>query len=286
MNNSDKTSLVLEGGGTRGVFTAGVLDYFMEQDLELPYVIGVSAGACNAVNYVAHQHGRTKKCMIDYLREGSYSGLKYLIKNHSLFDMDLIFDVFPNSEIPFDYKTFFESDKTCVLTTTNCQNGKAVYIEEKKSKKRLMAACKASCSLPLVSTIVKIDDIPMMDGGMADSIPIRKALKDGCNKAVIILTRNKGYIKKITPKTNRVSRIVYRDYPYLVRAIINRPEKYNKTVEYIEKLEAAGKVYVLRPEIPVVSQAETNPDILLNFYNHGYELAERIYSELMEYLEK
>lgn len=282
----DKTGLILEGGGTRGVFSAGVLDYLMEKKVEFPYVIGVSAGACNAVNYVAQQIGRTKECTIDYLRESSYLGIKYLIKKHSLFDMDLIFDILPNSEIPFDYKTFFESDKTCILTATNCLNGKPVYLSETKSKKRLMAACRASSSLPLVSTLVTIDEIPMLDGGMADSIPIKKAFKDGCNKAVIILTRNKGYIKKVTPKTNRVSRIVYKAYPNLVRAIINRPEKYNRTIEYIEKLEAAGKVYVIRPEVPVVKQAETNPDILLNFYNHGYELAKRIYPELTKYLEQ
>lgn len=282
----EKTGLILEGGGTRGVFSAGVLDYFMEQDLHLPYVIGVSAGACNAVNYVAHQHGRSKKCMIDYLRDGSYAGLKYLIKKKSLFDMDLIFDVLPNSEIPFDYDTFFHSEQECIITTTNCLTGKAVYISEKKNKKRLMAACKASCSLPLVAPIVTVDDTPMMDGGMANSVPIKKAFKDGCKKAVVILTRNKGYIKKKTPRINRVSRMIYKEYPSLVKAIIQRPNRYNKTIEYIEKLEADGRIFVVRPDIPVVKQAETNPDVLFHFYKHGYELAKQIYPELMRYLEE
>jgi len=200
--------------------------------------------------------------------------------------MDLLFDVFPNSEIPFDYKTYFESDKTCILTATSCLTGEPVYLTETKSKKRLMAACRASSSLPLVAPMVTIDGVPMMDGGMGDSIPIKKAFKDGCKKAVIILTRNKGYIKKVTPKTNRVSRIVYRDYPNLVRTIVKRPERYNRIVEYIEKLEAAGKVFVIRPEMPVVKQAESNPDILLNFYNHGYELGRRLYPELVEFLSK
>ncbi|WP_099467637.1 patatin-like phospholipase family protein [Konateibacter massiliensis] len=282
----EQTGLILEGGGTRGVFSAGVLDYFMEQDLYLPYVIGVSAGACNAVNYVAHQHGRTKECMIDYLRDGSYSGLKYLIQKRSLFDMDLIFDVFPNSQIPFDYKTFFASNQTCILTTTDCLTGKAVYLSEKKNKKRLMAACRASSSLPLVAPIVNVDNTPMMDGGMADSVPVKKALKDGCKKVVIILTRNKGYIKKKTPRINRVSRFVYKEYPNLVRAIMKRPDRYNKTMEYIEKLEEAGKVFVIRPEVPVVKQAEANPDVLEQFYLHGYEMAKQIYPKLMEYLEQ
>lgn len=281
----EKTGLILEGGGTRGVFSAGVLDYFMEQDLYLPYVIGVSAGACNAVNYVAHQHGRTKECMIDYLRDGSYAGLKYMIKKRSLFDMDLIFDIFPNSEIPFDYKTFFESDQTCILTVTNCLTGKAEYLSEKKNKKRIMAICRASSSIPLAAPVVMVDNIPMMDGGMSDSIPIKKALKDGCKKAVIILTRNKDYIKKSTPRINRVSRVVYKGYPNLVKAIVRRPHKYNKTIEYIEKLEEAGKIFVIRPEIPVVKQAETNPDVLYHFYKHGYELGKQLYPSLIKYLE-
>ncbi|KAB1439587.1 patatin-like phospholipase family protein [Candidatus Galacturonibacter soehngenii] len=280
-----QAGLILEGGGTRGVFSAGVLDYFMEQNLYLPYVIGVSAGACNAVNYVAHQHGRSKECMIDYLRDGSYAGLKYLIKKRSLFDMDLIFDVFPNSEIPFDYKTFFESDQTCILTATNCLTGKAEYLSEKKNKKRIMAICRASSSLPLVAPIVMVDDIPMMDGGMSDSIPIRKALKDGCKKAVIILTRNKGYIKKRTPRINKVSQMVYKEYPNLVKAIKRRPDRYNKTIEYIEKLEEAGKIFVIRPEELVVKQAETNPDVLYKFYQHGYEIAKQLYPSLIKYLE-
>lgn len=282
----DKTGLILEGGGTRGVFTAGVLDYFMENELYLPYVIGVSAGACNAVNYVSKQIGRTKECMIDYLRDGSYGGLKYLIKNHTLFDMDLIFDVFPNSEILFDYKTFFESDQECILTATNCITGKACYIKEKSSKKRLMDACRASSSLPLFAPMVEVDGIPMLDGGMGDSIPLKKAAKDGCNKAVVILTRNKGYIKKVTPKTNRISRIVYKEYPNLVRAIIKRPERYNKTTALIERLEEEGKVFVIRPEMPVVRQAEKNPDILYDFYKHGYKLAKKVYPELLKYLDK
>ena len=111
-----KAGMVLEGGGTRGVFTAGVLDYFMEQGMYLPYVIGVSAGACNAVDYASHQPGRMKLCTIDFLEAGSYVGLKSLVKTHSLFNMDLIFDIFPNKIIPFDYDTYFSSGMECILT--------------------------------------------------------------------------------------------------------------------------------------------------------------------------
>ena len=184
-----KAGMVLEGGGTRGVFTAGVLDYFMEQGMYLPYVIGVSAGACNAVDYASHQPGRMKLCTIDFLEAGSYVGLKSLVKTHSLFNMDLIFDIFPNKIIPFDYDTYFSSGMECILTATNALTGKAEYLSEKSDRQRLMTICRASSSLPVVSPIVDVDGIPMVDGGVADSVPIRKALHDGVKKPVIILTR-------------------------------------------------------------------------------------------------
>lgn len=281
-----KTGLILEGGGTRGVFSGGVLDCFMEQNLYLPYVIGVSAGACNAVNYIAKQPGRTKACMIDYLREGSYVGLKYFIKKHNMFDMDLIFDVLPNSEIPFDYETFFSSKQTCILTATNCLTGKAVYFTEKKSRKRLMAVCRASCSLPLISQMVYIDKIPLLDGGMSDSIPIKRAQKDGCEKNIVILTRNPGYRKPVTQKTNRASKIVYKHYPNLVRSIIKRPDTYNRTMEYLESQEKKGNVFLIQPQIPVIKNTEKNVDVLAAFYKHGYDYAKEIFPSVLKYLEK
>lgn len=137
-----KAGMVLEGGGTRGVFTAGVLDYFMEQGMYLPYVIGVSAGACNAVDYASHQPGRMKLCTIDFLEAGSYVGLKSLVKTHSLFNMDLIFDIFPNKIIPFDYDTYFSSGMECILTATNALTGKAEYLSEKSDRQRLMTICR------------------------------------------------------------------------------------------------------------------------------------------------
>ena len=279
-----KTGLVLEGGGTRGVFTSGVLDYFMEQDLYLPYVIGVSAGSCNAVDYVSKQPERTRKCMIDYLRTGSYAGLKYLIRKKSLFDMDLIFDVFPNSVFPFDYETYFKSRQKCYIVATNCLTGKAAYIAEGRNKSRLMTACRASSSIPVIAPVVYVDGVPMLDGGIADSVPIKKALKDGCKKAVVILTRCKGYRKSPNNKLNRMVKAMYKQYPEFIKAVHKRPAMYNKTMEFIEKLEDEGKIFVIRPEVPVVKQAEKNPDVLYAFYKHGYEHAKEIYPKLIEYL--
>lgn len=280
-----KSGLILEGGGTRGVFTAGVLDYFMEQNLYLPYVIGVSAGSCNAVNYVSHQPGRMKLCTIDYLEAGSYVGLKYLVKNHSLFNMDLIFDIFPNKIIPFDYDAYFSSNQTCILTATNCLTGKAAYLSERADRERLMAACRASSSLPIFSPTVEVDGIPMLDGGVADSIPIRKALNDGIKKNIIILTRQEGYRKSPAKKSLQMAKIMYQKYPYLIRAVKNRAYYYNRTMELVENLEERGHVLVIRPQIPVIKNTEDRVEVLTAFYQHGYEYVKDIFGQVVGYLQ-
>lgn len=279
-----KTGLVLEGGGTRGVFTAGVLDYFMEQGLYLPYVIGVSAGACNAVGYVSHQPGRMKRCTIDFLEAGSIVGIKYLLRNHSLFNMDLIFDIFPNKLIPFDYDAYFSSKQTCILGATNCLTGKAAYLSERESRERLMAICRASSSLPIVSPMVEVDGIPMLDGGMADSVPIRKALFDGVKRPVVILTRDAGYRKPPAGKSYQLAKIMYQKYPNLVRCIGDRPYYYNKTMDLIENLEDRGHIFVIRPQVPVVKNTEDDVQRLAAFYQHGYDYAKDIFEQLTAYL--
>ncbi len=279
-----KAGLILEGGGTRGVFTAGVLDYFMERGLYLPYVIGVSAGSCNAVDYVSHQPGRMKMCTIDYLEAGSYVGLKYLLKNHSLFNMDLIFDIFPNKIIPFDYDTYFSSGQTCIMTATNCLTGKAEYLTEEKDRGRLMNICRASSSLPVVSPMVDVDGVPMLDGGVADSIPIRKALRDGVKRNVIVLTRQEGYRKAPARKSLQMARLMYKKYPNLIRAVKNRAFVYNRTMELIEDLEQRGHVLVIRPQVPVIKNTEDDVAVLTAFYQHGYEYAKDSFDKTVRFL--
>lgn len=280
----NKTGMILEGGGTRGVFTAGVLDYFMEQNLYLPYVIGVSAGACNAVNYAAHQPGRMKLCTIDFLEAGSYVGLNSLLHSHSLFNMDLIFDIFPNKIIPFDYDTYFSSGMTCILTATNCLTGKAAYLTETSDRRRLMAICRASSSLPVVSPTVYVDGVPMLDGGMSDSVPVQKALRDGVKRNIIILTRQEGYRKTPAGKTLKMAQIMYQKYPNLIKAIKYRAYYYNRTMELIEDLERRGHVFVIRPQVPVIKNTEDRQEVLTAFYQHGYDYAKDIFEEAASFL--
>ena len=172
MTVKHQSSLVLEGGGSRGVFTAGVLDYLMEKEVKFPYVVGVSAGSCNALDYVSWQPGRTRDCMIIEDKANSYIATKEALKKHELFDMDMLFDKYPNELFPFDFDTFFQSDTECELVVTNCQTGDAEYMTEKHDRRRLMDIGRASSSIPVVSPMVEIDGVPYLDGGIADSIPL------------------------------------------------------------------------------------------------------------------
>ena len=191
-----KATLVLEGGATRGIFTSGALDYLMERDLYFSDVIGVSAGSCNAVDYVSRQPGRTRDCMIPTDKEGKYYyGIRDFVKEKSLMNMDLIFDKYPKELLPFDFETYFNSEINCQIVTTNCLTGKAEYMTEDSDNDRLMKLCRASSSMPLLTPIVNIDNVPYLDGGLADSVPIRRAQQMENEKIVVILTKNQGYRK-------------------------------------------------------------------------------------------
>ena len=283
-----KATIVLEGGATRGVFTSGALDYLMEKDIYMSHVIGVSAGACNAVDYVSKQPGRTRDCMIPTDKGSSYYyGVREFIKEKSLMNMDLIFDTFPNEKIKFDYDTYFQSEMECEIVTTNCITGKAEYMKERSEKERLMKICRASCSMPLVTPIVNIGEVPYLDGGLADSVPILRAQKAGNEKIVVILTRNAGYRKKVVSRgMANVYRKAYKSYPNLVRTILRRSFQYNKTMNYLEHLEREKKVFVLRPLVKPVARLERNKETLMAFYRHGYELMEEKLERMMEYLEE
>ena len=281
-----KATLVLEGGATRGIFTSGALDYLMERDLYFSDVIGVSAGSCNAVDYVSRQPGRTRDCMIPTDKEGKYYyGIRDFVKEKSLMNMDLIFDKYPNELIPFNFDTYFQSEMHCELVTTNCLTGNAEYMTETEDPDRLMKICRASSSMPLAAPIANVDGIPYMDGGLADSIPIEYALEKGNDKIVVVLTRNPGYRKKRALKaTEQLYKRAYKKYPNLVRAIMTRNAVYNRQMKLIEKLEEEGKIFVIRPLIPTVSRMEKDYDKLQHFYMHGNRLMKKEYQGLLEYL--
>lgn len=270
-----RTGLVLEGGGMRGVFTAGALDYLMDKGIRFPYTIGVSAGACNGLSYASRQRGRAKICNIDLLDKYHYIGVKHFFTKRSIMDFDLIFNEFPARIIPYDYDTYFGSSERFVMVTCNCRTGEANYFEEKHDPLRLLNICRASCSLPFVCPIFYVDDVPMLDGGICDPIPIRKAIADGFERNVIVLTRNKGYRKNESDKS--VPWFVYRKYPALRERLRVKNKHYNETLDYVEKLEEEGKAIIIRPEKPlVVDRIEQDVKKLSGLYNEGYECARKV----------
>lgn len=272
----DKTGLVLEGGGLRGVFTCGVLDYFLDHGIHFPYVIGVSAGACNGLSYMSGQRGRAKRTNIDMLEKYRYIGLKPLLRKRSIIDMDLLFNDFPDTILPYDYPAYFRNSAYFEMVTTNCLTGKACYLHEDQNGKKLTKIARASSSLPYVSPVVFINHLPMLDGGIVDSIPVRRAMEMGYEKNVVVLTRNRGYRKNT--KSRSLPRFIYSRFPKLREALANRGACYNEQLELVDRLEAEGKIVVIRPEKPVeVDRMEQNADKLRAFYDEGYECARKVF---------
>ena len=269
------SGLILEGGGMRGVFTSGVLDNLMDRGIRFPYVIGVSAGACNALSYMSGQRGRSKYSNINLLEERRYIGLKHLLLKGNIMDFDLLFYEFPQRISPYDYKALAENSARLEIVTTSCRSGKACYYEEKYIPERVIDIVKASSSLPFVAPISYIDDNPMLDGGISDSIPLLRARQQGYDNNLVVLTRNKGYRKPSKP--TKVPPFFYHKYPELRRAIKERNSLYNSQLSLIEQLEDENNLTVIRPQKPiVVDRMERDTQKLLDLYNEGYECAATI----------
>lgn len=270
-----RSGLILEGGGMRGVFTCGVLDSLMDRGIRFPYTIGVSAGACNGLSYLSRQRGRAKYSNIDLLEKHRYIGLKHLILKGNIMDFDLLFEEFPNRILPYDYAAYASTEERYEMVTTDCQTGEPCYWEEKHSPERIIEIVRASSSLPFVCPIAHVDGRPMLDGGIADSIPLERARALGFDKNVVVLTRNKGYRKPEKPTL--VPFPFYRKYPALREAIARRNHLYNEQIAWVEALERRGELTVIRPQEPItIGRLERDTRKLLNLYEEGYRLAAQI----------
>ncbi|WP_026559927.1 patatin family protein [Bacillus sp. J37] len=280
----DDTGLVLEGGGMRGIYTAGVLEVFMEQELYIPYVIGVSAGACFGASYLSRQRGRNRKVNIDYVTDPKYLSLLNYVKHRQLFGMDFIFDEIPNIHVPFDYETFYKGTEEFVIAATDCQTGQPVYFNKKDYGNDMLTVIRASSSLPFIAPVVKYKGKQLLDGGITDSVPIKKAEEDGNKRNIIVLTREASYFKK---KSN-ISWLInksYRQYPKLIEAILARYKMYNDTLEHIREQEKKGKVFVIRPSSKLkVGRIERNQTKLEDLYRMGMGDAKREFKRLETWL--
>ena len=270
------TGLVLEGGGMRGVFTDGVLDYFLDAHIDFSYAVAVSAGACNGLSYKSRQRGRAKVTNIDLLERYRYIGMKYLWSQHSILDRKTLYDTIPNEVLPFDYDTCFANPMTFEMVTTNCRTGKACYLTEDHDAQRLLDVAKASSSLPYVCPIVWIDGEPMLDGGIVDSIPVMRALETGHKRPVVVLTRNRGY--RENGRDIKIPKYIYRKYPRLRVLLSKRHAIYNEQLDMVERMEDEGSIIAIRPMRPMeVGRLESNVEKLTALYNEGYECAKRVF---------
>ncbi|SET47966.1 Predicted phospholipase, patatin/cPLA2 family [Oceanobacillus limi] len=280
----ENTGLVLEGGGSRGVYTAGVIRYLMEQGIYLPYVIGVSAGACNGSSYISRQMDRNRAVNIDYIDHPDYLSFRNFIKKRQLFGMDFLFDKLPNELEPYDFDAFHQAQEEFVVGVTDCMTGEALFYKREDYKQDILTVIRASSSLPLVAPVVEFDNRLLMDGGISDPIPIKQSEKDGNRKNVVILTRNRGYNKK--PQSfSWYFRKKYKDYPGLIKAMEKRHVVYNETLDYIFEEEKKGNIFVINPtEKLEVGRIERDKEKLTALYQQGMEDVKKVADPLREYL--
>lgn len=262
--------LILEGGGNRGIYTAGVLDVLMENNIFFPVTYAISAGACNSLSYISKQYGRSCEIITKYTTDKRYLSFSLLRKTGSIYGFDFIFGELSIELLPFDYDEFFRSNMQLRVGTTDCETGKSVFYDKAKMKRDFTSVI-ASSSMPIVSKMIDYDGRKLLDGGITAPIPLDIALADGIKKNVVILTRDKDYVKK--SKTDVPLHILknrYRNYPNLINAIINRAEVYNNERKLCYQMQNIGDALVIQPSEPItISKYNRNPNKLKALYDMG-----------------
>lgn len=279
-----KVGLVLEGGAMRGMYTAGVLDIFMENNIKVDGIVGVSAGVLFGVNYLSKQKGRVIRYNKKFIKDKRYMGLRSLITTGNIINKDFSFYEVPYKLDIFDDETYKKSNIDFYATVTNVETGKSEYIKL-DSVFEQMEVLRATSAMPFVSKFVELEGKKYLDGGISDSIPIDKCKELGYEKIIVILTRPIEYRKK---KSNKMfSKIRYSKYPNLVNVINNRYKNYNNAVEKIIDMENKKEIFVLRPSRLVkVKRIEKDENKLQEMYDLGIEDAKNRLEELKEFINK
>ena len=279
-----KTGLIMEGGAMRGMFTAGVLDVLMENGLVTDGAIGVSAGAVFGCNYKSHQIGRVIRYNTEYCNDKRYASFKNLVKTGNLYSEQFCYHEVPEKLDPFNEAAFADSPMDFFVVCTDVKTGEPIYHKCRKGDAEDVRWMEASASMPLAAKIVKIGHYGLLDGGVADSIPVRFFESIGYKRNLIILTQPKGYVKKKN-KFLPAIRAKYFRYPAFVEAVADRHERYNETLSYISMLEQAGKDYVIRPPIPLeIGAMERDPAQLRRVYETGRAVAQIQVEKIRDFL--
>ncbi len=278
-----KTCIVLEGGAMRGVFTAGVLDVFLERNIEPDACIGVSAGACLACSFLTKQKGRGFAVMTDYLDNKDYCSLSSLVRTGDLFGADFLYHKIPEELYPIDNDAFLAGKTELYTVVTNVETGAPEY-HRVEDMFRDVDWVRASSSLPLAARMVDLRGQKYLDGGVSDPIPVKKALEMGFDKVIVVLTRHRAF-RKSKEKTIPLIRLKYRNYPKLVEDMKNRHAVYNESLDLVKRLENEGKIFVIAPSDPLnISRTEKNMALLRDGYQQGRTLTESLLPKLTEYL--
>ena len=281
-----KIGLVMEGGSMRGMYTAGVLDVLMENDIELDMGVGTSAGAVFGCNFKSRQIGRVIRYNKRFCGDKRYAGMGNLIRTGNVFGVDFCYRQLPEVLDKFDSETYINSPMEFYVTCTDIETGEAVYRKCETGKGEDLEWMRASASMPLVSTIVKVSGKKMLDGGIADSIPLKFAEENGCKYNLVILTRPDGYVKEKNPFLP-IIKLRYRKYPNFVKAVANRHIRYNRCIAYIKKQEKDGYAFVLRPSHELdVKTVENSPERLQKAYELGRNDATSCINDIIKFIEK
>ncbi len=278
-------ALVCEGGGTRGFYSSGVFEAFEEAGLMFPYIVGVSAGAANALSYVSGQAARSRQVVEHYVADKRYVSKRNMLLHGSMFGMDFIFHDVPQKHIYFDWDTFRRQQVRLLTGAMDCATGRTVWFEKDDISPQ-MEATMASCSIPLLAHIVRFKGYSLLDGGISDPVPIEKSIADGNRFHVVVLTRNAGYVKP--PFSYKgLLKLAYRRYPGVVRAMLARHKTYMRQIALCEKLEAEGKAVIIRPLKPLqMDRAGSDTAKLLALYDEGRDEGRAKINEILNMVAK
>ena len=280
-----QAGLVLEGGGMKGVYTSGVLDFFLEKNLEFSHCYGVSAGACNLCSFLSKQKRRGYRSLTEYMDNRRYCGAYSLLTDGNIFNSKFAYDLVPNFLLPFDYDTYGKYQGKAYAVAPIIESGQAEYLPMGELEDA-MKAVQASASLPLVSRNIEYKGRLYLDGGIADSIPIGRSILDGNRKNVVVLTKEKGYRRKPTKQLTMI-KIMYHKYPKVYELMKERHLAYNETMDYLMRQVENGQAFVIQPQTKnTINRIEKDSQKMQALYDSGYEDAKNCYDRLLAYLEK
>ena len=278
-----KLGITMEGGASRTVFSCGVADAFLEEGIMPDYFIGVSAGIAYGVSYLSKQKGRNLTIIQKYMNDKRYMGVRHLLKSRNFYNIPFVFEEIPNKLEAFDFKAFESFPGKVEACVTNIHTGKAEYLEVPRRDDKFQVLV-ASCALPILFQPVKVGKHYYLDGGVSDSVPYKRAIEQGCDKNIVILTTERDHVKK-AERAGNVSIKLYKKYPHIAEDLKTRPQRYNACMEELLEKEKAGQVFVIAPETTYgVSRTESNPDKLTKLYKEGYRQAKRQMADLKRYL--